>query len=127
MNLFDLIAFDADDTLWHNERLYERTQAGLAALLAPYGIAGKALDERLLATESRNIAFFGYGIKSFILSMIETCEDEDRKVRLLNSLFIGSQRLANAMRTHSLIVGENKELLSSFWEAVEAFRRERKL
>ncbi len=72
MKLFDLIAFDADDTLWHNERLYERTQAGLAALLAPYGISGQALDERLLATESRNIAFFGYGIKSFTLSMIET-------------------------------------------------------
>jgi len=72
---FDLIAFDADDTLWHNERLYERTQAGLADLLAPYGIGSKALDERLLLTESRNIGLFGYGIKSFTLSMIEAAVD----------------------------------------------------
>ena len=38
MPRFDLIAFDADDTLWHNERLYLQTQAGLADLLAGYGI-----------------------------------------------------------------------------------------
>ncbi len=62
-----------------------------------------------------------------ILSMIESCDDEDRKVKLLNSLFVGSQRLVNAMRTHTILVGDNKELLTSFWEAVEAFRKERQL
>jgi putative hydrolase of the HAD superfamily len=72
MSLFDLIAFDADDTLWHNERLYTRTQAGLAEILAHYGIDTKTLDERLFQTESQNIRLFGYGIKSFTLSMIET-------------------------------------------------------
>jgi putative hydrolase of the HAD superfamily len=69
---FDVIAFDADDTLWHNERLYDQTQAGLAALLAGYGVGASALAERLYQTESRNIGLFGYGIKSFTLSMIET-------------------------------------------------------
>jgi putative hydrolase of the HAD superfamily len=69
---FDLIAFDADDTLWHNMRLYLQSQAGLAALLAGYGITRQALDECLYQTESRNIRMFGYGIKSFALSMIET-------------------------------------------------------
>ena len=72
MPLFDLIAFDADDTLWHNERLYDQTQARLAALLAPYGVSQADLDARLYQTESRNIQVFGYGIKSFSLSMIET-------------------------------------------------------
>jgi hypothetical protein len=62
-----------------------------------------------------------------ILSMIETCDDEDRKVKLYNALFLGTQRLSNAMRTQSLLVGDNKELLTSFWEAVELFRREHKL
>jgi putative hydrolase of the HAD superfamily len=75
MSRFDLIAFDADDTLWHNEGLYHQTQAGLAELLAGYGIDEKSLDERLYRTESRNVRVFGYGIKSFTLSMIETAID----------------------------------------------------
>jgi putative hydrolase of the HAD superfamily len=72
MPLFDLIAFDADDTLWHNERLYEQNQARLADLLARYGVGHETVDGRLLQMESRNIGVFGYGIKSFTLSMIET-------------------------------------------------------
>ena len=75
MPLFDVIAFDADDTLWHNERLYDQTQAGLAALLSGYGIRASELAERLYRTESHNIALFGYGIKSFTLSMIEAAVD----------------------------------------------------
>ena len=68
---YDLIALDADDTLWHNERLYEATQAGLAELLAPYGIDVPILNEHLFKTETGNISLFGYGIKSFTLSMIQ--------------------------------------------------------
>ena len=69
---FDVIAFDADDTLWHNERLYLQTQARLADLLAAYGIEEPIFDESLYQTEIRNIRVFGYGMKSFTLSMIET-------------------------------------------------------
>ena len=72
MPSFDLIAFDADDTLWHNERLYDQTQARLGALLEPYGVNAQSLGAGLYQTESRNIGLFGYGIKSFTLSMIET-------------------------------------------------------
>lgn len=69
--MFDLIAFDADDTLWHNESLYTATQTSLAQLLAPY-LNGVDVGARLYETETRNIPYFGYGIKSFTLSMIET-------------------------------------------------------
>jgi putative hydrolase of the HAD superfamily len=69
---FDRIAFDADDTLWHNEILYDQSQAVYTAVLAKYGIAADEAGKRLFQTESRNIALFGYGIKSFTLSMIET-------------------------------------------------------
>jgi len=69
--MFDVIAFDADDTLWHNMALYESTQNNLALLLADY-IDADALDKKLFATETLNIRYFGYGIKSFTLSMIET-------------------------------------------------------
>ncbi len=71
MSNFQIIAFDADDTLWQNERLYARAQDQLRQLLAPY-IAEDQMDESLYRTEMRNIEHFGYGIKAFALSMIET-------------------------------------------------------
>ena len=69
--MFDIIAFDADDTLWQNESLYSATQTRLADLLSPY-LDGVDVPARLYETETRNIPYFGYGIKSFTLSMIET-------------------------------------------------------
>ena len=68
--MFDIIAFDADDTLWHNERLYSRAQDKLAGILAGYDINEKVREE-LYAREVQNIPIYGYGIKSFALSMIE--------------------------------------------------------
>ncbi|WP_108262802.1 HAD family hydrolase [Mangrovicoccus ximenensis] len=65
------VAFDADDTLWHNEQFFKLTEARFAELLADY--AGQDhLAERLLAAERRNLGPYGYGIKGFMLSMIET-------------------------------------------------------
>lgn len=69
--MFDLIAFDADDTLWHNELLYARTEEKFARLLSPY-LGAEQARQALFATEMRNLDSYGYGIKSFTLSMIET-------------------------------------------------------
>jgi putative hydrolase of the HAD superfamily len=69
--MFDIIAFDADDTLWHNETLFTMTQEKFRALLAPY-LDGPLTGRELYETEMRNLRYFGYGIKSFTLSMIET-------------------------------------------------------
>jgi len=71
MPKFDLIAFDADDTLWGNEHLYRGSQDRLAGLLSQYH-PPEWVHERLYQTEMRNLAHFGYGIKSFALSMVET-------------------------------------------------------
>jgi putative hydrolase of the HAD superfamily len=71
MSRFDVIAFDADDTLWHNERLYANVQMQFKKLLAHYH-SPEWIEERLYQTETRNLQHFGYGIKSFALSMIET-------------------------------------------------------
>lgn len=68
--MLDIIAFDADDTLWHNERLYSHAQEKLVSLLARYGISDDVY-ERLYTQEVQNIPIYGYGIKSFTLSMIE--------------------------------------------------------
>ena len=65
--------FDADDTLWHNERVFRMTQDRFADLLAPHASQDRAhLDDRLLAAERRNLGHYGFGIKGFVLSMIET-------------------------------------------------------
>jgi len=69
--MVDVIAFDGDDTLWHNETLFSVTQEKFRALLRPY-VEESDIDASLLATEKRNLALFGYGIKGFTLSMIET-------------------------------------------------------
>lgn len=70
----DWIAFDADDTLWHNERMFQATETQFAELLAAYHPSAW-VRERLFATEMKNLGHFGYGIKGFILSMIETAVD----------------------------------------------------
>ncbi len=68
------IAFDADDTLWHNESIFSLTQRKVTELLADYA-PSEGLEARLLETERRNLALFGYGVKGFTLSMIETALD----------------------------------------------------
>ena len=68
------IAFDADDTLWHTERIFIDTKDKYKKLLAEFS-DGDFLERHLDETETGNIKHFGYGIKGFTLSMIETaCE-----------------------------------------------------
>lgn len=71
MITFDFIAFDADDTLWHSERLYAEAQKQFTQMLSKYHDA-EWINDRLYQTETHNIQHFGYGIKAFALSLIET-------------------------------------------------------
>ena len=74
------ICFDADDTLWHNERFFHLTQARFTQLLADYAEKDD-LEARLLDAERRNIQHYGFGIKGFTLSMIETaCQVTENRV-----------------------------------------------
>jgi len=75
--MIDLVAFDGDDTLWHNESIFSMTHERFASLMAPY-VAPDIIGDRLFATEMRNLALFGYGVKSFTLSMIETAIELSR-------------------------------------------------
>ena len=65
------IGFDADDTLWQNEQFFRLTEERFQALLADYA-APDDLVSWLLEAEKRNLAHYGFGIKGFTLSMIET-------------------------------------------------------
>ena len=65
------VGVDADDTLWHHETVFRLTQDRLADLLSPYADPAD-LHAHLAEVELRNLSFYGYGVKAFTLSMIET-------------------------------------------------------
>lgn len=65
-----VIGFDADDTLWVNETYFREAEEEFAKLLAPYETANK-IDQELFKKEIENLPLYGYGIKGFVLSMVE--------------------------------------------------------
>ena len=71
--MIEVVALDGDDTLWHSEQMFVDTQARFRDLLAPHvDLDHAALDARLVEVERRNLSSFGYGVKAFTLSLIET-------------------------------------------------------
>lgn len=71
---FDFIAFDGDDTLWHNERSYRDGRERFRRLLSAAGVetTEEEIEEAVNETEVANLRFYGYGVSSFVLSLIET-------------------------------------------------------
>jgi putative hydrolase of the HAD superfamily len=70
---FDLIGFDGDDTLWHNERVYRMGRDRFREVLATAGVCGpdEEIEETVNRVEVRNLKYYGYGVTSFVLSLIE--------------------------------------------------------
>ena len=71
MDNIKVIGFDADDTLWHNEQYFLDAEKQFWELLEDF-LPQHASARELMKTEMQNIALYGYGIKAFTLSMIET-------------------------------------------------------
>ena len=112
MRRITLVGFDADDTLWHNEQFFRLTEERFAALLADHADPDHLMD-RLLAAERRNLGHYGFGIKGFVLSMIETAIEvtEDRvPARVIREIIEAGQE----MLAHPI------ELLPHARDAVEA-------
>lgn len=108
------IAFDADDTLWHNERGFQLTQARFAALLADF-TSGEDLQGRLLAAERRNLGVYGFGVKGFVLSMIETAiEVTDGRV--------SNDVIAELLAMGRAMLADPVELLDGVRDAIEAVK-----
>jgi len=117
--MIDTIGFDGDDTLWHNESLFSMTQERFRALLA-HATNPADLDRRLLEAERANLRVYGYGIKGFVLSMIETAiavTDGRVPARDLQSLI----EFGKAMLDHPV------ELLPGVAEVVEALSARHRL
>jgi putative hydrolase of the HAD superfamily len=102
--MLDIIAFDADDTLWHNEPLYIDIQTRFKELLSP-SHRPEWVDQKLFETEMRNLNHFGYGIKGFTLSMIETA------IELTEGRISGSEI--------QKIIGFAREMLGTHLELID--------
>jgi putative hydrolase of the HAD superfamily len=108
----DLICLDADDTLWHNEKHFGVTLQAFEHIVAPFdeaGVARETLDE----IQIRNLKLYGYGAKSFTLSMIET------------ALEVGGDRMPGDAVKRILAAGRELlahpvELLPGIEEALDA-------
>jgi putative hydrolase of the HAD superfamily len=97
MTTFDLIAFDADDTLWHSETLFVGAQDKFKQLLAQYHDMAY-IEQKVEQIELENLQYYGYGVKGFILSLIETA------IELTEGRILGAEiqqviRLAKEMLT----------------------------
>lgn len=110
------IGFDADDTLWHNERFFRASEERFAAVLAPH-MEGGDLAARLLEAERRNLGIYGFGIKGFVLSMIETAV-EATEGRVPGAVVGEILAMGREMLAHPI------ELLPQAREAVEAAAQE---
>jgi putative hydrolase of the HAD superfamily len=96
--MFEYLAFDADDTLWHSEKLYAEIQERFTKMLSNYHDSAW-INDKLYETESSNMKHFGYGVKAFSLSLIETAIE-------LTEGRISSKEIKE-------IVGWSKEMLTS--------------
>ncbi|MET3647566.1 putative hydrolase of the HAD superfamily [Phyllobacterium ifriqiyense] len=128
------IGFDADDTLWENEQFFRSSEKHFANLLAPYADIAD-LPQRLLEVEKRNLESYGFGIKGFTLSLVETAvEVTEGKVPatiIAEILDAGREMLRHPVQTLPH-VAETLEQLTGRYKLVlvtkgDLFDQERKL
>lgn len=118
--MIDVLAFDADDTLWHNETLFRDAQSEFRRLLGRYHDE-EWIEKRLYETEVRNLTHFGYGVKSFMLSMIETAveltEGRIEGSEIARILELGRAMMNAPLRIFDGVV-ETLETLSDRYELI---------
>lgn len=113
------IGFDADDTLWRNEDLFERAHERYRALLARYHPPAE-VDRVLFATEMRNLDLYGYGVKGFMLSCVETA------IQLTEGK-ITSAEIAEILATGREMLAHPVELLTDVANIVPTLARDYRL
>jgi len=113
--MINAIGFDADDTLWHSETIFEDYHRRFQAKLARYHDP-KTVEQALYATEMRNLDLFGYGVKSFALSSIETAID-------LTNGTIPAEELRALIQGAKDMLAHPVELLEGAAETIAAFNR----
>jgi putative hydrolase of the HAD superfamily len=115
----DAIAFDADDTLWHNEDHFAATEDAFVDMMAPWATDEEARTA-LFAMETQNLDLFGYGVKAFTLSMIEAAME-------LSAGSISSADLAVLLERGKSMLERPAELLPGVADVLESLRRDHRL
>ena len=107
-----VIGFDADDTLWVNETYFRETEEKFADLLEQYETKNK-VDQELFRKEMDNLELYGYGIKSFMLSMIESALE-------LSNNKIGQETIQEIVSMGKHMISRPVELLDGVEEVLKA-------
>ncbi|MEM9362342.1 MAG: HAD family hydrolase [Bacteroidota bacterium] len=105
-----VIGFDADDTLWVNETYFRETEERFAELLEGYETKNK-VDQELFKMEMENLGLYGYGIKGFMLSMIESALD-------LSNQSISQQTISEIIDLGKKMISQPVELLDGVEEVL---------
>lgn len=109
-----VIAFDADDTLWVNEPYYRQTEEAFCNLLGEYASLHE-LERELLKMEIQNLSLYGYGIKGFVLSMVETA------LRMTNNT-IKADTIEQILDLGKQMLNQPIELLDGVEEVLETLK-----
>ena len=117
--MIKIIGFDADDTLWHNESIFDRAQQRYRTLLAQYHPAAE-VDRVLFRTEMRNLPLYGYGVKGFMLSSVETAIELTRGA-------ISAQEIREIVTLGQEMLAQPVELLPGVAAVVPALARDYRL
>ena len=107
-----VVGFDADDTLWVNETYFRETEEHFAELLEGYETKNK-IDQELFKVEMQNLELYGYGIKGFMLSMIESALD-------LSNHTISQQTISKILDLGKQMINHPVELLDGVEEVLQA-------
>jgi putative hydrolase of the HAD superfamily len=113
------IGFDADDTLWHNEKHFKFSEAQFAGMLSDHAEPDH-IRSQLLEAEKKNLKFYGFGIKGFTLSMIETAIE-------VTGGNVSSKVIADILERGREMLHHPVELLPHARETVEALRDDYRL
>ncbi|WP_420399194.1 HAD family hydrolase [Flagellimonas sp.] len=114
-----VIGFDADDTLWVNETYFRETEERFAELLEGYETKNK-IDQELFKVEMQNLELYGYGVKGFVLSMIETALD-------LSNNRISQQTLTEILELGKKMISHPVELLDGVEEVLSKLEHKYRL
>ncbi|NOY46652.1 MAG: HAD family hydrolase [Chlorobi bacterium] len=106
-----VIGFDADDTLWVNETYYREAEEQFAKLLSAYETANK-IDQELFKKEMENLEMYGYGIKSFILSMVEAALE-------ISNNSVSHTAIQDILNIGKTMINKPVELLAGVEEVLE--------
>ncbi len=106
------IGFDADDTLWVNETYFRSAEEEFAGLLEEFETRN-TIDQELFKMEMRNLELYGYGIKGFMLSMIESALE-------LSNQRVSQETIGRILQIGKHMIGHRLELLDGVSEVLEA-------